>query len=78
LTLHYKKCIISGKGGEQMKTVSEIAVMFGVKRQTVYTWIQDGLKHKREKVVGRKTRIIINPADVMEYHKSKEVNGGDQ
>lgn len=61
-----------------MKTVAEIAVMFGVKRPTVYSWLKDGLKHEREKIVGRKTRIIINPADVMDYHKSKEVTGGEQ
>lgn len=55
-----------------MKTVEETGKMFGVTRNTVYRWIRDGLKYKREKVIGRKTRIVIDPSDVLEYHKKKE------
>ena len=55
-----------------MKTIEETAKMFNVTRVTIYNWLKDGLKHSKEKVIGRKTRIIIDPVDVIEYHKSKE------
>lgn len=55
-----------------VKTVIEIAKMFGVSRIAVYNWIADGLKYSREKLIGRKTRIVIDPSDVLEYHKKKE------
>jgi predicted DNA-binding transcriptional regulator AlpA len=58
-----------------MKTVIEISKMFGVSRIAVYNWIKDGLPHSREKVIGVKTRVVINPSDVIEYHKSKEKRG---
>lgn len=60
-----------------MKTVAEIATMFSVTKAAVYLWISDGLKHNSEKIIGQKTRIIIDPQDVIEYHKSKEVAGGE-
>jgi len=55
-----------------MKTVIEIAKMFGVTKIAVYNWISNGLKHSTEKVIGIKTRIVIDPADVIAYHKAKE------
>ena len=66
------------KGGDTMKTVLETAEMFSVTRSAVYLWLRDGLKHESEKVIGRKTRIIIDPQDVIEYHKSKEVTSDEQ
>ena len=56
-----------------MKSIKEISVMFEVSRNSVYNWIADGLKYKREKLIGRKTRVIIDPSDVIAYHKAKEV-----
>jgi transposase len=55
-----------------MKTIEETAKMFNVTRVTIYNWLKDGLKHSKEKLIGRKPRIIIDPIDVIEYHKSKE------
>lgn len=55
-----------------MKTVQEIAKMFGVTKVAVYNWIKDGLKYSTKKVIGRKEYIVIDPADILEYHKSKE------
>tara|TARA_R100000750_G_C2341927_1_gene94559 strand:+ start:162 stop:350 length:189 start_codon:yes stop_codon:yes gene_type:complete len=49
---------------KEMKTVKEISEQFGVTTMGVRYWINRGLKHKMEKVVGRKERIIINPVDV--------------
>ena len=57
-----------------MKTVQETADIFGVSRIAVYNWIKDGLPYKREKVIGIKTRIIIDPSDVYIYQKTKEKN----
>lgn len=54
-----------------MKTVSEIAKEYGVTRTTVYTWLNDGLPYKREKIIGIKTRIIIDPVDVTIFHRGK-------
>ncbi len=54
-----------------MKTVREIASMFDVTPVSVRNWLKDGLPHSREKVIGSKTRIVIDPKDVVEYHKSK-------
>jgi len=55
-----------------VKSVQEIAVMFEVSRNAVYKWIRSGLKHKREKIIGKPLRIIIDPADVYAFHKSQE------
>lgn len=55
-----------------MKPVKEIATMFGVSGVTVRRWLNDGLPYKLEKIIGRRTRIIIDVADVYNYHKSKE------
>jgi predicted transcriptional regulator len=55
-----------------MKTVSEIAAMFGVTGNAVRKWIKGGLPYKKEKIIGIKTRIIISPEDVYRYHRAKE------
>jgi DNA invertase Pin-like site-specific DNA recombinase len=57
------------KGGLQMKTVAEIAEMFGVTKPTVYNWVKDGLKHDTKKVIGKREYIIIDPDDVIEFHR---------
>jgi len=56
---------------EKLKTVSEIAAQFGVTTMGVRYWIKKGLKTSTEKVVGIKTRIVINPDDVREFLKLK-------
>ena len=56
---------------EKLKTVAEIAAQFGVTTMGVRYWIKKGLKTSTEKVVGIKTRIVINPDDVREFLKLK-------
>ncbi len=56
---------------EKLKTVAEIAAEFGVTSMGVRYWIKKGLKHKTEKVIGIKTRIVINPDDVREFLQIK-------
>ena len=55
-----------------MLTVREAAEKFGVSHMAVRLWIKDGLPVKYEKVIGFKTRMIIDPDDVIKYQKSKE------
>ena len=55
-----------------MKTVKEIAVMFGVSQVAVRKWLKDGLPYQKQKIIGIKTRIIIDPEFVVEYQKNKE------
>lgn len=55
-----------------MNTVKETAKLFRVSSVAVRNWIKDGLPHEKEKVVGIKTRIVIDYKDVIEYHKAKE------
>ena len=50
-----------------MKTVQEIATMFGVSSVAVRNWLKDGLPYQKEKVIGIKTRTVIEPADVYNY-----------
>ena len=50
-----------------METVREIAKRYGVTRAAVYYWLRDGLPHKKERIVGRKERVIIDPADVRDF-----------
>lgn len=50
-----------------MFTVSEIADMFGVSKVSVRNWLKAGLPFKKEKVIGIKTRTIINPDDVKKF-----------
>ena len=58
-----------------MKTVQEIADMFGVSHVAVRNWIKGGLPYKKEKVIGIKARMIIDPTDVYIYQRSKVTNG---
>ena len=58
----------------KMYTVQETATMFGVSSVAVRNWLKGGLPFKKEKVIGVKTRIIINPADVYAYQNSKVTN----
>ena len=51
------------------KTVKEIAEMFNVTPPSVRFWIKNGLKHKTEKVIGIKPRVVIDPKDVEDYLK---------
>ena len=53
-----------------MKTVEDIAKSFGVSRVSVYNWINRGLPYTREKAIGHKVRIMIDPSEVFKYHKS--------
>ena len=55
-----------------MKNIKEIATMFEVSGSAVRKWVADGLPHRYEKIIGRKTRVVIDPADVIAFHKSKE------
>lgn len=57
---------------DNMLTVKEVAQKFGVSQMAVRLWIKDGLPVKYEKVVGIKTRMIIDPENVILYQKRKE------
>jgi len=50
-----------------MYTVKEIAEIFGVSIPGVYLWVRNGLPHKKERIVGRKKRIVIDPKDVVNF-----------
>ena len=52
-----------------MKSVPEIAKEFGVTKMAVYYWIKGGLIHKKERIIRRKERIIIDPEDVVKFLK---------
>ena len=52
---------------KNLKTVKEISEQFGVTTMGVRYWLHRGLKHKKEKVLGRKERTVIDPVDVNEY-----------
>lgn len=57
-----------------MKTVYETAELFNVTKTTVYNWLKAGLPSKKEKVIGIKTRILIDPKDVMNFLGIKSEN----
>lgn len=52
-----------------MKTVPEIAKEFGVTKMAVYHWINGGLSHKKERVIRRRERIIIDSDEVIKFLK---------
>ena len=56
----------------EMLTVRQIAEKFKVSQMSVRLWIKDGLPVKYEKVIGIKTRMIIDPDNVILYQKKKE------
>jgi len=56
---------------KKLYTVSEIARLYCVSSVAVRNWLKGGLRYKKEKVVGIKTRMVIDPKDVDEYHKGK-------
>jgi len=49
---------------KNLKTVREIAEMYGVTTSGVRFWLSKGLKFEMEKVIGIKPRKVINPKDV--------------
>ena len=53
----------------EMKTVKEIAEMFGVTKAGVYYWIKEGLPYQEERVIGIKPRKVIDPQDVKDFLK---------
>ena len=53
-------------------TIQEIAEKFGVTHMAVRLWIKKGLPFQKEKIIGTKTRMIVDPKDVVEFHKIKE------
>jgi len=53
-----------------MKTIQEIATMFNVSYESVRKWTKKGLPYKYEKVIGRRTRKMIEVSDVYNYQKS--------
>jgi hypothetical protein len=53
-------------------TVAEIAIMFKVSKQSVMLWIKNGLPTEKEKVIGIKTRRVIDPDDVKKYQLSRK------
>ena len=56
-----------------MKSVREIAEMFGVTITAVRYWLSRGLPYKLVSYVGFKRRKMIDPQDVVEYlHMSGE------
>ncbi len=52
-------------------TVAEIAIQFKVSKQAVMLWIKNGLPTEKEKVVGIKTRRVIDPDDVKRYQLNR-------
>ncbi len=56
------------KGAVSMRmTVKQIADKLGVSPQRVYQWLQQGLKHTRERTVGQQTRIVVKPDDLADF-----------
>jgi hypothetical protein len=65
------------KGADSVKlTVKGIAEKYGVTKTAVYAWINAGLPVENQKVVGVKTRKIIDIKDVEAFHKNKEDQSG--
>lgn len=50
-----------------MKSVKEIADMYGVTTMGVRYWLSKGLPYKTEKRLKSKERIIIDPKDVDKF-----------
>ena len=64
---------------DNKKTVSQIAEMFGVSAMGVRYWIKKGLPYTKEKVIGIKRRMVINPDDVydfLELDKQRGIKNG--
>ncbi len=52
-----------------MKPIIEIAEIFNVTKSAVYLWINKGLPHKKERLIGKRERIIIDPEEVLKFLK---------
>lgn len=60
---------------KNLKTVKEIAEMYGVTSPGVRYWLGKGLKFEIEKVIGIKPRKVIDPKDVDEFLKLTNKKG---
>ena len=54
-----------------MKTVRELADLYNVTTVTIRNWLKDGLPYDYEKIIGIRTRMVINEKDVEKYHNAK-------
>lgn len=52
-----------------MKTVKEISKIYNVTTMGVRYWLSKGLKHEKERVLGVKERIVIDPLEVDKFLK---------
>ncbi len=52
---------------KDMKTVKEIADLYGVSRWAVYKWIRSGLPHTTERVIGVRRRVVIDSAVLADW-----------
>lgn len=50
--------------------VSETAERFNVSQTAVRNWLRNGLRYEISKEIGRKRYALINPEDVVNYHKA--------
>lgn len=57
---------------KKLYTVDEIAEMYNVTGTAVRNWISQGLVCQKQKIIGKRTRVVIKPEDVIQFHKSKE------
>ncbi len=48
-------------------TVNEIAEKYGVSKQRVYQWLKQGLKHTRQRTIGKRTAIVVKPEDLAAF-----------
>lgn len=51
----------------EMKTVAEIASIYGVTKAGVHYWIKNGLEFETRRVIGVKAHKVIDPKDVDKY-----------
>lgn len=52
---------------DEWMTVSEAAKSFRVTERTIRNWLDGGLKHKLQKVIGRRERKIIHRLDIEDF-----------
>lgn len=53
-----------------MLTVKDVCKIYNITKRSVYNWIKEGLPYKQEKVIGKKTYMIIDQNDIDKFHSA--------
>ena len=69
MQLNKNICIAKKIVDEPYISIQKISNNFKVSEVAVRKWVKKGLPHRKEKIIGRRARIVIRKSDVKKFLK---------